>query len=128
MLPKLAKNVLGKPLRVCSMDPVTGFFRTGCCETSEDDLGIHTICVVVTTDFLTFSKQMGNDLSTPRPEFDFTGLQDGDRWCLCLPRWIEAKDAGMAPKVVLGATHESVLDFVDLEELRPFAIDNVTHP
>jgi uncharacterized protein (DUF2237 family) len=100
-----ARNVLGEPLGSCSMDPVTGFFRNGCCETGPEDVGMHTVCAVMTAEFLEFSELVGNDLSTPRPEFGFPGLQPGDRWCLCAPRWKEALDAGVAPPVVLEATH-----------------------
>lgn len=106
------------------MDPVTGFFRNGKCDTTGEDTGMHTVCVLMTEEFLEFSKEAGNDLSTPRPEFDFPGLKPGDRWCLCLPRWIEAYNNDMAPQIVIEATHASVLEFVDLETLRAFAIDD----
>lgn len=119
----MAKNVLGTELEPCSFNPVTGFFRNGCCDTNGEDTGMHTICVVMTAEFLRFSKAAGNDLSTPRPEYDFSGLRPGDRWCLCLPRWIEAHHAGQAPRVVLAATHASVLEFVDLDDLKEFAAD-----
>lgn len=105
------------------MDPVTGFFRNGKCDTNAEDTGMHTVCAVMTDEFLEFSKEAGNDLSTPRPEFDFPGLKSGDQWCLCLARWIEAYNHERAPQIVLGATHASVLEFVDLETLRDFAID-----
>jgi uncharacterized protein len=113
-----ARNVLGEPLGSCSMDPVTGFFRNGCCETGPEDVGMHTVCAVMTAEFLEFSLQVGNDLSTPRPEFGFPGLRPGDRWCLCVPRWKEALDAGVAPPVVLEATHEEVLAITPLGILK----------
>jgi hypothetical protein len=118
-----ARNVLGGALATCSDAPLTGFFRTGCCETNETDLGVHTVCAVMTDAFLAFSKSRGNDLSTPRPEFGFAGLQAGDRWCLCAPRWKEAFDAGHAPQVVLAATHERTLNIVGLADLKRFATD-----
>ena len=111
-------NVLGGVLAPCSADPITGFYRTGCCDTGPDDLGSHTVCVVMTAEFLAFSRAAGNDLSTPRPEFDFPGLQPGDRWCLCAPRWQEALEAGRAPLVVLEATHREALDYCDLADLK----------
>ena len=117
-----AKNVLGTALKTCGTDPMTGFFRDGCCNTSDDDQGIHTVCAEVTEDFLQFSKEAGNDLSTPRPEYGFPGLKAGDRWCLCAARWAEAADAGMAPRVVLEATHARTLDLVPLAQLQRFAI------
>ena len=117
-----AKNVLGTALKTCGTDPMTGFFRDGCCNTSDDDQGIHTVCAEVTEDFLQFSKEAGNDLSTPRPDFGFQGLKPGDRWCLCAARWAEAADAGMAPRVVLEATHARTLDLVPLAQLQRFAI------
>ncbi len=120
----MAKNVLGTELQPCSMDPVTGFFRNGNCDTCAEDTGQHTVCVVMTDDFLAFSKQRGNDLSTPMPEFGFPGLKSGDRWCLCLPRWVEAQQAGMAPQVYLRSTHASVLEFVDLSTLELYAHDS----
>jgi uncharacterized protein len=120
-LSRHAKNVLGGPLAVCCMNPVTGFFRDGFCHTNAQDRGVHTVCVVVTDAFLKFSKKTGNDLSTPHPEFGFPGLKPGDKWCLCAARWEEAFLAGMAPKVVLEATHERTLDVVTLEELQAFA-------
>lgn len=120
---KKAKNVLGTELETCSMDPVTGFYRDGCCNTGSSDMGLHTVCTEVTAEFLAFSKQRGNDLSTPHPQFDFPGLKPGDRWCLCVERWKEALEAGMAPRVVLEACHISTLEFVDLEDLEQYAID-----
>ncbi|EXI83080.1 MAG: hypothetical protein AW12_02648 [Candidatus Accumulibacter sp. BA-94] len=117
------RNVLGGILGSCSEQPMTGFFRDGCCNTSDEDLGSHTICVVLTADFLEFSKQRGNDLSTPRPEFAFPGLKAGDRWCLCAARWREALQAGKAPRVVLNATNEACLLIVGLDDLKRHAID-----
>ncbi len=116
-------NVLGGPLLTCSDDPVTGFFRDGCCNTSEDDFGSHTICIVLTADFLQFSKERGNDLSTPRPEFNFPGLQPGQRWCLCAARWLEAHQAGKAPRVSLNSTNQAALEIVPLELLKLYAVD-----
>lgn len=118
-----AKNVLGKPLQPCSFDPVTGWFRDGCCNTGAGDFGVHTVCVRVTDQFLAFSRSAGNDLSTPMPEYDFPGLKEGDRWCLCAGRWKEAFDAGVPPAVVLSATHMSTLEFASLEELKEHAVD-----
>ena len=115
-------NVLGNPLQACCTDPVTGFYRDGFCRTGPRDVGLHTVCARVTGEFLEFSKSRGNDLSTPRPEFGFPGLVDGDSWCLCVERWIEALKAGKAPKVQLEASHLSVLKFVDLETLREHSI------
>jgi uncharacterized protein (DUF2237 family) len=117
-----AKNVLGEELQTCSTRPMTGFFRNGCCETSHEDTGMHTVCAVMTADFLAFSKSAGNDLSTPRPEFGFAGLKPGDRWCLCAPRWKEALDAGAAPQLVLEATHEETLAIVPLGVLKDYAV------
>lgn len=117
-----ARNVLGTELKECSQKPRTGFFRDGCCNTNNEDLGAHTVCVVLTEEFLAFSKNAGNDLSTPRPEFGFPGLKPGDRWCLCAARWVEANEEGKAPRVVLEATHERTLEFVPLAVLKRFAI------
>lgn len=116
-------NVLGERLETCSTDPITGFFRNGCCDTSEADRGSHTVCAVMTAEFLAFSQRMGNDLSTPRPEFGFPGLQPGDRWCLCAARFLEAYEAGMAPRVKLTATHKRALEIVPLEMLRERALE-----
>jgi len=113
----MALNVLGSPLRECSQDPKTGFFRDGCCNTGPEDRGLHIICVRVDNSFLKFSKSAGNDLSTPMPQFRFPGLKEGDQWCLCALRWKEALDAGMAPPVVLEATHEQALEIVTIEDL-----------
>lgn len=117
----VARNVIGGVLLPCSMQPVTGFFRDGCCNTDAADLGLHTVCAEMTADFLAFSREAGNDLSTPRPEFGFAGLKPGDRWCLCAPRWEEARLAGHAPKVVLAATHEATLLVTRIEDLRAHA-------
>ncbi len=119
----LQRNVLGGPLGVCSEAPVTGFFRTGCCDTSPEDIGRHTVCIVASEEFLAFSKARGNDLSTPRPEYDFPGVQPGQRWCLCAARWREALQAGKAPQVMLNATNEATLDIVSLEDLKRHAVD-----
>ena len=116
-----AKNVLGSELESCSTDPMTGFYRDGCCNTGREDEGMHTVCIEATEDFLRFSKYRGNDLSTPNPALGFPGLQEGDRWCLCVLRWKEAYQAGMAPLVNLRATHMSVLEFVDLDVLKEYA-------
>jgi len=116
-----AVNVLGTRLAPCSSAPVTGFYRNGCCDTGVDDRGSHTVCAVMTAEFLQFSREAGNDLSTPRPEFDFPGLRPGDRWCLCAPRWAEALAAGKAPLVVLEATHQGALAYCRLEDLRAHA-------
>jgi len=118
----MAKNVLGSDLEPCSTDPLTGFYRDGCCNTGAEDLGVHTVCTRVTAEFLSFSKAAGNDLSTPRPETGFPGLKHGDRWCLCASRWKDALDAGMAPAVVLEATHASALEWIALEDLRQHAV------
>jgi uncharacterized protein (DUF2237 family) len=116
-----ARNVLGGRLQSCSTDPLTGFFRDGCCNTGREDVGSHTVCAVVTAEFLRFSAEHGNDLSTPRPEFGFPGLKPGDRWCLCAPRWQEAFLAGCAPQVTLEATEESALNYCALEDLEKYA-------
>ncbi len=116
-------NVFGEEISSCSDRPKTGFFRDGCCNTSDDDVASHTVCVEVTKDFLEFSRFRGNDLSTPRPEFQFPGLKPGDRWCLCAARWLEAHQQGMAPRVVLRGTHERALEIVSLDLLKKFAVD-----
>jgi uncharacterized protein len=120
---RMSRNVLGGTLESCSTKPLTGFFRNGCCDTSPQDLGSHTVCAVLTAEFLAFSKSSGNDLSTPRPEFGFPGLNPGDRWCLCAPRWQEALEAGQAPHVAVRATHEAALRYCDLADLKRFAAD-----
>jgi uncharacterized protein (DUF2237 family) len=117
------RNVLGGPLAVCCMSPMTGFYRTGSCETGPQDLGTHVVCAQVTEAFLAFSRARGNDLTTPVPAFGFPGLQPGDRWCLCAARWQEALEAGVAPPVVLAATHEHALAFVSLDDLKRHALD-----
>ena len=117
------KNVFGEPLAVCCLAPMTGFYRTGCCDTGPEDLGAHVVCVETTAAFLEFSKSRGNDLSTPVPEFGFPGLKPGDRWCLCAARWQEAHEAGAAPRVVLSATHEAALEHVALADLKRYALD-----
>src|SRR5262245_33713468 len=118
-----ARNVMGGPLAVCCTSPMTGFYRTGCCETGPDDLGSHTVCAQLTAEFLAFSRQAGNDLSTPVPAHGFPGRKPGDRWCRCAARWKEALDAGVAPPVVLAATHELALRVVTLDELRAHALE-----
>jgi len=117
------RNVYGEPLQPCSMDPLTGFFRTGACAAGPDDVGRHLICCEMTAEFLAFSKSVGNDLSTPRPEMAFPGLNPGDRWCLVAPRWVEAHEAGAAPRVLLLSTHEGALRYTDLKTLRAYALD-----
>ena len=119
----MARNVLGTDLQDCSLDPVTGFYRNGCCDTGAEDVGVHTVCAVMTDEFLAFSASAGNDLSTPRPEFGFAGLKAGDRWCLCASRWVEALDAGAAPQVVLEATHARTIEWADLSALQAHAVD-----
>ena len=119
----MPRNVLGGPLQPCSGRPLTGFYRDGCCNTGDDDLGVHVVCVKVTTEFLEFSQARGNDLTTPHPEFGFLGLKPGDKWCLCATRWVEALRAGVAPQVVLSATHEVMLDYVPLADFKKYAID-----
>ncbi len=119
------RNVLGGPLRACSYDPVTGYFRDGCCRTRDDDLGLHVVCARMTADFLAFSAKLGNDLSTPQPQWRFAGLQPGDRWCLCAHRWLEAYEAGVAPPVALEATHEAALQVIPLQALQACALQPV---
>lgn len=113
----MAKNVLGGDLEACSRDPLTGFYRDGCCNTGAEDLGVHTVCSRVTAEFLAYSASVGNDLSTPAPQFGFSGLRPGDCWCLCAARWKEAYDAGCAPEVVLESTHMATLEWASLGEL-----------
>jgi uncharacterized protein len=117
------RNVLGEPLDVCSITPMTGFYRDGCCNTGQEDIGSHTVCAVMTDAFLEFSKSRGNDLSTPMPELGFPGLKPGDRWCLCASRWQEAFEAGQAPRVVLRATHNGALAHCSLADLKRLAVD-----
>jgi uncharacterized protein (DUF2237 family) len=117
-----AKNVLGGDLITCGTDPMTGFYRDGCCNTGASDAGVHVVCAEMTAEFLEFSRSRGNDLLTPNPLYQFPGLKPGDRWCLCAARWKEAYDAGVAPAVVLEATHVSSLEFASLDELKAHAI------
>lgn len=119
---KRGKNVLGGPLEACCGSNRAGFYRDGFCRTGQQDMGLHVVCAEVTEEFLAFSRERGNDLSTPRPEYDFPGLEAGDRWCLCVSRWKEALQAGVAPPVVIAATHVSALEFVDIEELERHAV------
>ena len=121
--PSSALNVLGGPLAICCEDPATGFYRDGYCHTGPQDVGSHTVCARLTAEFLEFSLLRGNDLTTPRPEYNFPGLRPGDRWCLCVARWREALEAGVAPPVVLAATHEKALAVVTLEQLSRHALD-----
>lgn len=118
----MAKNVLGSLLQACSNNPMTGFLRDGCCNTHAHDMGNHTVCAQMTEEFLAFSYAQGNDLSTPRPEFDFPGLKEGDRWCVCAARWLEASEAGFAPPVILEACHERCLEVVSLADLQYHAL------
>lgn len=120
----MAKNVLGTELAICSLNPRTGFYRDGCCNTGQSDMGLHLVCSVMTDEFLEFSVSRGNDLVTPHPEYEFPGLRAGDRWCLCALRWKEAFEAGAAPQVVLEATHMSTLEFIDLADLQAHACDD----
>ena len=122
------RNVLGGELEACGTDPVTGFYRDGCCTTGPEDLGSHTVCAVVTTEFLRHQREVGNDLTTPRPEFAFPGLHPGDRWCVVAARWLEAFEAGVAPPVVLAATHARAVDTIPLETLRKHAVDVPADP
>lgn len=118
-----ARNVLGGPLKDCSVKPMTGFFRDGCCRTSDDDRGRHVVCVELTAEFLEFSKSKGNDLSTPRPEFGFAGLKPGQQWCLCGLRWVEAYQAGVAPRIYIESTEAMMREWVDIEILKKYALD-----
>ncbi|HVE93637.1 MAG TPA: DUF2237 domain-containing protein [Acidimicrobiales bacterium] len=120
----MAKNVLGTELVPCSFDPLTGFYRNGCCDTGAEDVGLHTVCIIATAEFLEFSRSVGNDLSTPIPEYQFPGVRPGDQWCLCATRWQEAFEAGVAPGVVLEATHASTMEWVDPDGLRAHAVDS----
>lgn len=124
----MALNVLGGPLQACSYDPLTGFLRSGCCDADPTDAASHTVCARVTEAFLEFSRSVGNDLSTPRPEFRFAGLRPGDRWCLCASRWLEAFEAGVAPPVVLEATHAQALEIVPLTALSRHAVQAARRP
>lgn len=122
------RNVLGGELEVCGADPLTGFYRDGCCSTGTEDLGGHTVCAVVTSEFLIQQREAGNDLTAPRPDFGFQGLRPGDRWCVCADRWLEAHDAGVAPPVVLAATHERATEVIPLEVLREHSVDVPADP
>ena len=122
------RNVLGGELEVCGTDPVTGFYRDGCCATGPEDLGSHTVCAVVTSEFLAHQREVGNDLISPRPEYQFAGLHPGDRWCVVASRWLQAYHAGVAAPVVLAATHERTLDIVPFEALREHAVDVPADP
>lgn len=117
----MANNVLGEPLMPCALDPLTGFYRDGCCNTGPEDIGRHVVCAEMTEEFLEFSRSVGNDLSTPMPMYGFEGLNPGDRWCLCASRWVEAHAVGMAPRVILASTHEAALEICDLEALQAHA-------
>lgn len=119
--PIISRNVFGEPLVPCSFKPLTGFFRDGCCNSADEDVGAHLVCVVMSATFLAFSKRRGNDLDTPRPELHFPGLKPGDQWCLCALRWQEALEAGVAPPVVLESTHQAVLEIISLDDLRRHA-------
>ena len=116
-------NVLGEELKPCSTDPMTGFFRNGCCDTSDQDVGSHTVCAVMTDEFLAFSKSVGNDLSTPHPQFGFAGLKAGDQWCLCAARFLQAYEAGKAPRIKLLSTHQRALEIVPMDALRASALE-----
>ena len=118
----MAKNVLGTELQDCSHDPLTGYYRNGCCDTGPGDMGVHTVCAIMTEEFLAFSKEAGNDLSTPMPEYGFTGLKPGDQWCLCASRWQEAFLAGKAPKVRLESTHMATLEWASLQDLKEYEV------
>ncbi len=117
------RNVLGGTLESCCTDPMTGFYRDGYCRTGADDSGRHTVCILATDEFLAYSKLVGNDLSTPMPQYAFPGVKDGDKWCLCMLRWKQALEDGMAPQVVLASTHESALQVIELEDLKRHAVD-----
>ncbi|HHY50511.1 MAG TPA: DUF2237 domain-containing protein [Alphaproteobacteria bacterium] len=117
------RNVLGEPLQPCSTDPVTGYFRTGSCEAGPDEVARHLVCCEMTAEFLAFSKSVGNDLTTPMPQYNFPGLRPGDRWCIHIARWREALEAGMAPRVAILSTHRRALDFVSIEDLKRHAFD-----
>lgn len=123
MLKQESLNVYGETLQPCSDDPVTGFFRDGCCNTAQEDTGMHTVCVLLTDEFLQFSKRMGNDLITPHPEFNFPGLKAGERWCLCATRWLQAYKAGVAPQVYIRSTHIRTLEVIEITLLKSHAID-----
>ena len=115
-------NIFGEPLITCSIKPLTGFFRNGCCDTNEQDIGLHTVCVIVNHEFLLFSKSVGNDLTTPLPQYGFEGLKNGDKWCLCALRWKEAMNAGKAPPLNLDSTNKKTLEYIDLDKLKKYKI------
>jgi uncharacterized protein len=117
------RNVVGGELLECSAEPLTGFFRDGCCATGPEDIGSHTVCTIVTEQFLSFSRQIGNDLSMPQPQLGFPGLEPGDRWCVCAARWLEAHESGCAPPVLLAATHERALELIEIDTLLAYAIE-----
>ena len=117
------KNIFGDKLITCSKDPLTGYFRNGCCDTDDTDLGLHTVCIIATNRFLEFSKEVGNDLSTPMPDFGFSGIKEGDRWCLCADRWLEALQFNMAPKILLEGTHGKMLEKIDFNILKKYSIE-----
>ena len=117
----MSKNVFGNPIKICSTEPLTGYFRDGCCNTDEEDIGVHTVCARVTQEFLEFSREQGNDLMTPNPDHHFDGLKPGDRWCLCASRWYEAYKAGVAPPIDIEATHEKTLDIIPMQLLIDYA-------
>ena len=116
-------NIHGRPLELCSQDPLTGFFRNGCCDTDNHDRGIHTVCVILTDEFLKFSLEVGNDLSTPRPEFDFPGLKPGQKWCLCANRWLEAYESGVAPPIITESTNIKTLDIIDFKTIALYSLN-----
>ena len=116
-------NIHGRPLELCSQDPLTGFFRNGCCDTDNHDQGFHTVCVILTDEFLKFSLEVGNDLSTPRPEFDFPGLKPGQKWCLCANRWLEAYESGVAPPIITESTNIKTLDIIDFETIALYSLN-----
>ena len=118
-----AKNIFGEALAPCSTDPMTGFYRDGCCDTGPEDVGSHTVCVALTEEFLTFTASVGNDLSTPRPEYGFPGLKEGDKWCLCASRWLQAHEAGCAPRVHVQSTNEAALRIIPMDVLTSMAVD-----
>jgi uncharacterized protein (DUF2237 family) len=116
-------NIHGRPLELCSQDPLTGFFRNGCCDTDNHDRGLHTVCVILTDEFLKFSLEVGNDLSTPRPEFDFPGLKPGQKWCLCANRWLEAYESGVAPPIITESTNIKTLDIINFETIALYSLN-----
>ena len=116
-------NIHGRPLELCSQDPLTGFFRNGCCDTDNHDRGLHTVCVILTDEFLKFSLEVGNDLSTPRPEFDFPGLKPGQKWCLCANRWLEAYESGVAPPIITESTNIKTLNIIDFETIALYSLN-----